>query len=168
MIVRAILLGTAAIIAVLLDTVVLADLDLAGVAPSTVTVMVIGVAFIDGPARGMVLGFAAGLLADLVTEGLVGVSALLLVIAGYTIGVARRQWTGGELPGRLLAGALGAAGVTLGELVLELVFSQTETSLGGVVAQVLVAGAFGLLLSPLIMPAMGWLSRRVPDRLTGP
>lgn len=168
MIVRTILLATAAVVAVLLDTVVLADLTVAGVAPSTVTVMVIAVAFIDGPARAMVLGFGVGLLSDLVSQGLVGVSALLLVVAGYSIGVGRRLWTGRELSGQLLAGAVGAAGVALGELVLQLVFSQTEATVAGVAGQVLVAGVFGLVLAPLIMPAMGWLSRRLTDRLTGP
>lgn len=164
MIIRAVLLTAAGVFAVLLDTVVLADLTVAGVAPSTATVVVLAVAFIDGPGPGMRVGFGVGLLLDLVGEGLVGVSALLLVIAGYVIGVTRRLWTGGQLPGQLLAGALGAAGVSLGQLVLALVFNQTETSLAVAAGQVVVDGLFGLLLAPLIMPAVGWVSRQVTAR----
>ena len=167
MIARVTLLSTAALVAVLLDTVVLADLTLVGVAPATVPVMVIAVAFSDGPGRAMALGFGVGLLSDLISTGLVGISALVLVLVAYTIGVARRLWMGGELTGKLLAGGVGTAGVSLGELVLELVFSQTETSLAGGAGQVLTAGLFGLLLTPLIMPLMDWLSRQVAGRLTG-
>ncbi|PSO55405.1 MAG: rod shape-determining protein MreD [Actinobacteria bacterium QS_5_72_10] len=146
MIARVTLLSTAALVAVLLDTVVLADLTLVGVAPATVPVMVIAVAFSDGPGRAMALGFGVGLLSDLISTGLVGVSALVLVLVAYAIGVARRLWMGGELTGKLLA---------------RLWFLQIMAG------QVLTAGLFGLLLTPLIMPLMDWLSRQVADRLTG-
>lgn len=161
MIGRAVLLAAMAIAALVLDTVVLANLTVAGVAPSLATVVVIGIAFSDGPGPGLRFGFGVGLLLDLVGDGLVGVSALVLLVVGYSIGVGRRFWSGGELLGQLLAGAVGTAGVALGELALALLFEQTELLLTGAVVQLGVAALFGLLLAPLVMPPVATLSRRV-------
>lgn len=168
MIGHAVLLAAAAVVAILLDTVVLAHLTVAGVAPSTTTVMVIGLAFADGPGPGLRYGFGVGLLLDVLGDGLVGASALVLVIAGYSIGVGRRLWTGPPLPGQLLAGGIGAAGVRFGQTLLALLFDQTEIGLATVVGQVAMAGLFGLMLAPLIMPPLTCLSRRfTPVRVTG-
>lgn len=168
MIAHAVLLAVAAIVGVLLDTVVLANLTLGGVAPSTATVMVLAIAFTDGPGAGLRYGFGVGLLLDLLGEGLVGKSALVLVVAGYGIGVGRRFWSGATLPGQLLAGAVGAAGVQLGQTALGVVFGQTQVGLTVVAGQAVVAGLFGLLLAPLIMPSLAWLSRRfAPVRVGG-
>lgn len=168
MIGRTVLLAVAAVAAVLLDTVVLAHLTVAGVAPSTTTVVVLAVAFADGPGPGVRYGFGVGLMVDVLDDGLVGVSALVLVLAGYSIGVGRRLWTGTPLAGKLLAGAVGAAGVRFGQTVLALLFDQTDMGLATVIAEVAVAALFGLVLMPLIMPPVAWLSRRfAPVRVTG-
>lgn len=168
MIAHAALLIAAAVTGVLLDTVVLANLTVAGVAPSTSTVLVLAIAFSDGPGPGLRYGFGVGLLLDLLGEGLMGVSALVLVVAAYAIGVGRRFWTGSELLGQLVAGAVGTAGITLGQTALALVFDQVQTPLVVVAGQVGTAGLFGLLLAPLIMPPVAWLTGRFrPARVTG-
>lgn len=168
MIGHTVLLAVAAVVGVVLDTVVLADLTVAGVAPSTTTVMVIAVAFAGGPGPGVRYGFGVGLMVDVLGEGLVGASALVLVIAGYTIGVGRRLWGGSPLPGQLLAGGIGTAGVRFGQTALALLFDQTEMGLATVAAEMAVSGLFGLLLMPLIMPPMAWLrSRFAPARVSG-
>lgn len=168
MIARVALLVAAALTAVLLDTVLLSGLTVAGVAPSTAIVVVLAVAVADGPGPGLRYGFGVGLLLDLVGEGLVGVSALVLVVAGYSVGVGQRFWSGNKLLGQLLAGSVGSAGIALGEAALGLVFDQAATPLAVVAVQVAVAGLFGLLLAPLIMPPVEWLSRRfAPVRVSG-
>lgn len=168
MIAHTVVLIAAAVTGVLLDTVILANLTVGGVAPSTSMVVVIAIAFADGPGPGLRYGFGVGLLLDILGEGLVGVSALVLVVTAYAIGVGRRFWTGSELLGQLVAGAVGTAGVTLGQAALALVFDQVETPLMVVAGQVGTAGLFGLLLAPLIMPPVARLSRRFrPARVTG-
>lgn len=168
MIAHAVLLAVAAVTGVLFDTVVLANLTVAGVAPSTATVLVIGLAFTGGPGPGLWYGFGVGLLLDLLGEGLVGASALVLVVAGYSVGVGRRFWAGPPLPGQLLAGAIGTAGVRFGQTALALLFDQTEVGLVAILSQTAVAGLFGLVLTPLIMPPLAWLSRRfAPVRVSG-
>lgn len=168
MIAHVVLLAVAAVTGVLLDTVVLTNLTVAGVAPSTATVLVVGLAFTGGPGPGLWYGFGVGLLLDLLGQGLVGASALVLVIAGYGIGVGRRFWSGPQLPGQLLAGTIGTAGVRFGQTALALLFDQTEVGFVAIVGQAAVAGLFGLVLTPLIMPPLAWLSRRfTPVRVSG-
>ena len=73
---------------------VLSSLELLGGRPDLVLVTVIAVALLRGPVFGAAGGFAAGLLLDTATLGTLGVSSLLLTLAGY--------WTGrfGETTGR--------------------------------------------------------------------
>lgn len=163
MITRGALLVAVGVTALVLDTVVLADLTVAGVAPSVATISVIGIAYADGPGAGMRFGFGVGLATDLLGDGLVGISALVLLLVGYVIGVVRRYWSGAELLGHLLAGVVGATGAALGEVGLAMMFEQTDLEVAAAAVQAGVAGLFGLLLAPLVMPPVvklsGWFAQ---------
>lgn len=80
--------------AVVLQVSVLTAIGVLGGNPDLVLVAVVALALLRGPVFGALGGFAAGLLFDAATLGTLGVSALLLTIAGY--------WTGryGETTGR--------------------------------------------------------------------
>ena len=80
--------------AVVLQVSVLTAIGVLGGYPDLVLVMVVAFALLRGPVFGALGGFAAGLLFDTATFGTIGVSALLLTVAGY--------WTGryGETTGR--------------------------------------------------------------------
>jgi rod shape-determining protein MreD len=88
---------------------VLSSLELLGGRPDLVLVTVVAIALLRGPVFGAAGGFAAGLLLDTATLGTLGVSSLLLTLAGY--------WTGrfGETTGRDRAHApfLSIAAVTV-------------------------------------------------------
>jgi len=164
-ILRGLLMAVVAAVALLVDTVVLANLTLAGVAPSLAVMTVVGFAHAEGPAVGVGYGFAVGLVTDLLGDGLLGSGALVLLLVGYLTGMARRVWTGGTLAGQIVAGAMGALLAAVGHGVLDLLFG-VEGTLGGLVPQVLAAGLFGLLLAPLVLPALAWLLARLqPDQL---
>jgi rod shape-determining protein MreD len=79
---------------VVLQVSVLSSLELLGGRPDLVLVTVVAVALLRGPVFGAAGGFAAGLLLDTATLGTLGVSSLLLTLAGY--------WAGrfGETTGR--------------------------------------------------------------------
>ena len=79
---------------VVLQVSVLSSLELLDGRPDLVLVTVVAVALLRGPVFGAAGGFAAGLLLDTATLGTLGVSSLLLTLAGY--------WTGrfGESTGR--------------------------------------------------------------------
>jgi rod shape-determining protein MreD len=88
---------------------VLSSVELLDGRPDLVLVTVVAIALLRGPVFGAAGGFAAGVLVDTATLGTLGVSSLLLTLAGY--------WTGrfGETTGRDRAHApfLSIAAVTL-------------------------------------------------------
>ena len=79
---------------VVLQVSVLSSLELLDGRPDLMLVTVVAVALLRGPVFGAAGGFAAGVLLDTATLGTLGVSSLLLTLAGY--------WTGrfGETTGR--------------------------------------------------------------------
>jgi rod shape-determining protein MreD len=67
-----------------------ADLRIAGVAPDLLTLVVICAGLAGGPEQGTVVGFGAGVLADLVvTTTPFGLSALTLTLIGFAVGTLR-------------------------------------------------------------------------------
>ena len=102
-------------VAALLQVVIVSSLVIAGGAPDLLLVVVVALGLLRGSVPGSVLGFVGGLVVDLVTLGTLGVTSLVLTLAGF--------WAGryGETTGRdrrfapiiavgaitLLAGAFG-------------------------------------------------------------
>jgi rod shape-determining protein MreD len=86
--------GALLFVAVVIQVAVLAPLEVLGGTPDLVLVVLVAVALLRGPMFGAVAGFAAGLLVDTATLDTLGVTSLLLTLAGY--------WTGryGETTGR--------------------------------------------------------------------
>jgi rod shape-determining protein MreD len=80
--------------AVVIQVAVLAPLEVFGGTPDLVLLVLVAVALLRGPLFGAIAGFAAGLLVDTATLDTLGVTSLLLTLAGY--------WTGryGETTGR--------------------------------------------------------------------
>jgi rod shape-determining protein MreD len=84
------LIGAAA----LLQSTVFSTLELAGGTPDLLLVTLLGISLLRGSVTGAIAGFAGGLVLDVANMGTLGVSSLLLALAGY--------WTGryGETTGR--------------------------------------------------------------------
>jgi rod shape-determining protein MreD len=95
--------------AVVIQVSVFSSVGLLGGVPDLVLLTVIAVALLRGSSFGAAGGFAAGLFVDTATLGTLGVSSLLLTLAGY--------WTGryGETTGRDRGHApfIAVAGVTV-------------------------------------------------------
>lgn len=62
-----------------------------GLSPQIVLVLTVAAAARQGPLAAMCLGFTWGLFLDVFQVHLVGANALTLTLAGYAVGVARRQ-----------------------------------------------------------------------------
>jgi rod shape-determining protein MreD len=73
-------------VAALLQVVIVSSLAVAGGAPDLLLVVVVALALLRGSVPGAVLGFAGGLVVDLVTLGTLGVSSLVLTLAGFWAG----------------------------------------------------------------------------------
>lgn len=73
-------------VAAILQVTLLTNLDVNHGAPDLVLVTLVSVALLRGTIFGAVAGFGAGLIVDTATLQTLGVSSLLLTIAGYWIG----------------------------------------------------------------------------------
>lgn len=92
-------------VAAILQVSVVSSIDVLGGTPDVVLVTLIGVALFRGSITGAVGGFACGLIVDTATLGTLGVSSLLLTLAGYWAG-RYGETTGRDRPHAPLAAVL--------------------------------------------------------------
>jgi rod shape-determining protein MreD len=150
------------VVAVLVQSTVLARLRLAGVRPDLLVLAVVSVAVATDPTTGAVFGLLAGLVADLLFDLPVGVSALVYTAVGFAVGAVRVYVTSHRpLAHLVLAGAASLASVWCCGLLLR-VF---DLSSWGAVARAGPLVALGnLLLTPFVYPVVWALTERVPAR----
>ena len=150
------------VVAVLVQSTVLARLTLAGARPDLLVLAVVSVAVATDPTTGAVFGFVAGLVADLLFDLPVGVSALVYVAVGFAVGTARVYVTSHRpLVHLVLAGAASLASVWCCGLLLrvfDLSSWATVTRAGPLVA------LYNLLLTPFVYPVVLALTERIPAR----
>jgi rod shape-determining protein MreD len=159
---RLLALTVVLVLAVLVQSTVLARLTLAGVRPDLLVLAVVSVAVATDPTTGAVFGFVAGLVADLLFDLPVGVSALVYVAVGFAVGTVRVYVTSHRpLVHLVLAGAASLASVWCCGLLLR-VFDLSSW------AAVLRAGplvaVYNLLLTPFVYPVVWALTERLPAR----
>jgi rod shape-determining protein MreD len=87
-------LAAVVFVAALLQAVVVSSVDLGGGAPDLLLVVVVSLGLLRGSIPGATLGFAGGLVVDLLTLETLGITSLVLTLAGF--------WAGryGETTGR--------------------------------------------------------------------
>jgi rod shape-determining protein MreD len=78
--------ATLMFVAAIVQVTLLSDIDVFHGAPDLVLVTLVGVALLRGTIYGAAAGFGAGLIVDTATLQTLGVSSLLLTLAGYWIG----------------------------------------------------------------------------------
>jgi rod shape-determining protein MreD len=155
-------LSLAAIIvtALLLQTTVFAQFTLFGVRPELMYLVTILIAFLEGPAEGMVVGFAGGLAQDFLLNTPKGLEALTLTLLGYGIGLIRQYITSpSPLLPTVLVGVGTAAGVLFYE-VLGFLLGQVQQPILYSIKIPLLTGLYGAVLTPFVYPIL----RRVCER----
>jgi rod shape-determining protein MreD len=145
---------------------IFAQLSVFGAAPDLLLVTLVAVALLRGSIAGAVGGFLAGLLVDTASLGVLGLTSLVLTLAGYWIGRY------GETTGRDRAHApfLSVAVVTIlyqfGLLVVHFVIGESAPA-GVVVRELAPAIVLNLLLTaPVYALARRLLRPRSTDELT--
>jgi len=73
-------------VAAMLQVVIVSSLVVAGGAPDLLLVVVVALGLLRGSIPGATLGFAGGLVVDIVTLGTLGVTSLILTLAGFWAG----------------------------------------------------------------------------------
>ncbi|NGO80129.1 rod shape-determining protein MreD [Streptomyces sp. YC504] len=163
---RMLLSTTLVVVALVVQVSVLARLHLPGAVPDLLLLTVLGLALVYGHVGGCLVGFGAGLLADLAppADHAAGRYALVLCVIGYLAGLVKPE--SGQLrtatgPMAVVVGA--AIGSTLlyagvGALVGDT--AARHVGLGGLLFS---ATLYDLLLAPFVVPAVMWLARRAEN-----
>ncbi len=148
--------------ALLLELTALPLLHLPGAVPDLLTVTVIALGLVGGPVRGAATGLFAGLLLDLVTPavGVLGLSAVMLVVVGYFAGVLGGDRDRSPFVTVLVAGLL-AGGATLGLALVGGVVADPRVSWDRVPGLVLTQTAYAVVLAAFVVPGVAALWRRV-------
>ena len=159
---RLLALAVVLVVAVLVQSTVLARLTLAGVRPDLLVLAVVSVAVATDPTTGAVFGFVAGLVADLLFDLPVGVSALVYTAVGFAVGTVRVYVTSHRpLVHLVLAAAASLASVWCCGLLLR-VFDLS--SWAAVARAGPLVAVYNLLLTPFVYPVVLALTERVPAR----
>ena len=152
-------------VVILLHQTALADVRVAGVRPDAPLLIAIVAGLAAGAERGAIIGFFAGLLADLFLPSAFGLSALVYSLVGFAVGslqsgILRSAWW---IP-VVTAFAASAAGVVLYAVVGATV-GEPEMVGPRLPLIALLVGVMNALLAPAAMRLITWASRaNTPDR----
>ncbi|MBH1933114.1 rod shape-determining protein MreD [Streptomyces sp. AV19] len=159
-----ILLSTAlVVVALVLQVSVFARLHLPGAVPDLLLLVVVGLGLVYGHTGGALVGFGAGLLADLAppADHATGRYALVLCVVGYLVGLAKPE------TGRLRSVTLPLVVVLGAAVVSTLLYAGVGALVGdtaarhvGLTGLLLTAALYDLLLAPFTVPLIMALARR--------
>ena len=167
MILRVVAVGLLLVTAVLLQTALFPFLTLGGFRPDLLLLVTVALGLRDGPLPGLRVGFAAGVLTDLlVSQSPVGLAALVYCVVGFVVGLARPYLAPDSVTAPLflafLSGLLGTAWYG----VLALLLGDDRVTPLLLFQGALAVALYNTLLAPLVLAVVRQLSQRFP--LSGP
>ncbi len=155
----ALVLVTVAVI----ETSVLPFLPVAGLAPDLLLLVTMVVALKDGPQAGLRVGFAAGLLADLlVAQTPVGSATLVLTAIGGIVGTARPYLASQSVTAPLVLAFLSGALGTMAYGTLSLLLGDDRVTGELLATSAIRVGILNTLLAPVALAGIGRLTARFP------
>ncbi|WP_030297242.1 rod shape-determining protein MreD [Streptomyces katrae] len=163
---RILLSATLVVVALVVQVSVLGRLQLPGAVPDLVLLTVVALALVYGHLSGALIGFAAGLLADLAppADHAAGRYALVLCVIGYAAGLVRPDsgrfrsaW------GPMLTVVAAAIGSTLLYASVGALVGDTAARHVGLTGLLFTATLYDLLLAPFTVPFIMALARRAEN-----
>ncbi|MFF5567084.1 rod shape-determining protein MreD [Streptomyces sp. NPDC012623] len=163
---RILLSATLVVVALVVQVSVLARLQLPGAVPDLMLLVVLALAFVYGHVSGALIGFGAGLLADLAppADHAAGRYALVLCVIGYLAGLVRPE------KGQLRSAFVPMAAVVAAALGSTLLYAGVGALVGdtaarhvGLAGLLFTAAVYDLLLAPFTVPLVMWLARRADN-----
>lgn len=163
---RMLLSTTLVVVALVVQVTVLARLQLPGAVPDLLLLTVVALALVYGHTSGALIGFGAGLLADLAppADHAVGRYALVLCVIGYLVGLARPE--NGRLTsatGPMVVVVAAAVGSTLLYAGVGALVGDTAARHVGLGSLLFTAALYDLLLAPFTVPLIMALARRAEN-----
>ena len=157
---RILLFAVSLFTAVLLQTTVVARLSFLGARPDLVLVVVVCFALVDGPAVGMVIGFVAGLLVDLLSDHTLGLVALVLCVTGYVAGIVRAYLDRLAITAPMLFVGAATALSTLAFAGLLALLGDPRVDAEVLLRSITLGSLYDVVLTPFVFAAVSALSRR--------
>ncbi|MFB7464396.1 rod shape-determining protein MreD [Streptomyces sp. NPDC056224] len=163
---RILLSATLVVVALVVQVTVLGRLQLPGAVPDLVLLTVVALALVYGHVSGALIGFSAGLLADLAppADHAAGRYALVLCVIGYVAGLVRPDsgrfrsaW------GPMLTVVAAAMGSTLLYAGVGALVGDTAARHVGLTGLLFTATLYDLLLAPFTVPFIMALARRAEN-----
>ncbi|MGW1026246.1 rod shape-determining protein MreD [Streptomyces sp. NPDC002577] len=163
---RMLLSTTLVVLALVIQVSILARLQLPGAAPDLVLLTVLAFALVHGHVAGALIGFGAGLLADLAppADHAAGRYALVLCVIGYLAGLVKPE--NGQLKSAttpMLVVVAAAIGSTLLYAGVGSLVGDTAARHVGLAGLMFTAALYDLVLAPFIVPAIMALARRAEN-----
>ncbi|MGW2208328.1 rod shape-determining protein MreD [Streptomyces sp. NPDC001781] len=163
---RVLLSTVLVVVALVIQVSVLARLHLPGAVPDLLLLTVLGLALVYGHVGGALVGFGAGLLADLAppADHAAGRYALVLCVIGYFAGLAKPE-TGRlkSASGPMAVVVAAAIGSTLLYAGVGALVGDTAARHVGLPGLLFSAALYDLLLAPFVVPGVMWLARRADN-----
>jgi rod shape-determining protein MreD len=132
------------------------DLRFFGVHPELLLVVAMASAVAWGASRGAIVGFAAGLVAELFLSDRFGIVGLSWAVAGFAVGtVSENLARASKLADALLVGS-GAAAAVLFHALTSTLFGQNYLSDPYLVRIVGIVAGTSAVLAPLALPISRW------------
>ncbi len=163
---RMLLSTTLVVVALVVQVSVLARLHLPGAVPDLLLLTVLGLALVYGHVGGALIGFGAGLLADLAppADHAAGRYALVLCVIGYLAGLVKPET--GQLKsatGPMAVVVAAAVGSTLLYAGVGALVGDTAARHVGLGSLLFTAALYDLLLAPFVVPGIMALARRAEN-----
>lgn len=141
------------VVALVIQTTFGDDLRILGVAPDLMLLMAISAGLVCGPNSGAIIGFLAGLLADLsLTTTPIGLNALCWCVVGWVVGTLRAYVLPDARIVRPAIAFLATVGAVLVFLVVGSLVGQTELTASGRTFLIKVLIVEGLWNAVLVVP----------------
>ncbi|MFI7013264.1 rod shape-determining protein MreD [Streptomyces sp. NPDC050164] len=163
---RILLSSSLVVVALVIQVSVLARLHLPGAVPDLMLLTVLGLALVYGHVGGALVGFGAGLLADLAppADHAAGRYALVLCLIGYLAGLVKPET--GQLKsatGPMVVVVAAAIGSTLLYAGVGALVGDTAARHVGLGSLLFTAVLYDLLLAPFVVPWVMALARRAEN-----
>jgi rod shape-determining protein MreD len=150
------------VLAAVLQVVVVNKWGLPGGHPDLLVLVVVAFALVSGPQRGAVLGFFAGLTADLLPPAghIAGRLALAYTLVGYLAGlVGDPEET--SVPTTILTVAGGSALVVLAYAVVGALLGDARVTVGVTAGSLVATVVYDVVLAPFVVPLVSGFARRL-------
>ncbi len=158
---RVLAMALVVLVAVALQSTLLARVTLRGVIPQLVLIAVVSLAYLDGSRVGVVIGFAGGLLQDLLLpESVIGLTAFVYTLIGYGVGSLRQFAPTGSVWSPVVAVAVASAVAEFAYAGLAVILGQQWVSFRFTAKVTGLVVLYDTLLTPFAFPLLERVAAR--------